>query len=125
MRRISLLPSAKEIIAALGRLEQLFRITHALTTSSIRARERATACDLDDRVPPLARFMPRFARSRARDGPFTHRTKRAFRHCDPHVIFTQALGDVSAVAEMDGRALATRLSPSPAVIACSESRWTA
>jgi iron complex transport system substrate-binding protein len=119
VRVISLLPSATEIVAALGRVDQLVGITHACDyPQAIATRERVTACEVDALAPPGA--IDAQVRSLAGGGQslYSLREER-IRALRPDLILTQALCEVCAVVETDVRALAARLSPAPAVVSLS------
>ncbi len=116
MRIVSLLPSATEIICALGLDHQLVGVTHE--------------CDFPDfvrRLPKVTRtLIPADAPSAEIDQLVRERlqTKRALYSLDlttleklnPDLIVTQALCDVCAVAEDEVRAVACALPGSPAVV---------
>lgn len=93
MRVVSLLPSATEIVAALGALEHLVGVTHACDhPPMVASRVRVTA-------PPLYTLL-----------------EDRIRALHPDLIITQAPWDDCAVKETDVRALAERLSPVPQVL---------
>lgn len=116
MRIVSLLPSATEIICELGLGDQLVGVTHE--------------CD----YPPLVRGLPKVTRtsiphdasSRDIDSLVRERltTQQALYTLDlpkleqlrPHLIVTQALCDVCAVAEAEVTAAAERLPGRPTVV---------
>jgi iron complex transport system substrate-binding protein len=116
MRIVSLLPSATEIICALGLEDQLVGVTHE--------------CD----YPPFVRQLPKVTHTLIpADAPSAEidrlvrdrlRTSRALYTLDlptlerlrPDLIVTQALCDVCAVAEEEVRAAACLLPHGPAVI---------
>jgi iron complex transport system substrate-binding protein len=116
MRIVSLLPSATEIICALGLDDQLVGVTHE--------------CD----YPPFVRQLPKVTHtlipaeaSSAEVDRLVRdrlRTNRALYTLDlptleglrPDLIVTQALCDVCAVAEEEVRAAACMLPEGPAVI---------
>jgi iron complex transport system substrate-binding protein len=119
MRVISLLPSATEIVAALGRADQLVGVTHACDyPQAIATRERVTACEVDALASPFeidaqVRFLAAGGQSL-----YTLHEER-IRALRPDLVLTQALCEVCAVVETDVRALASRLSPAPAVVSLS------
>ncbi len=116
MRIVSLLPSATEMICALGLEDQLVGVTHE--------------CDfpaLVRRLPKVTKtLIPTDASSAAIDGLVRERLKsnRALYALDlavleglrPDLIVTQALCDVCAVAEEEVRAAACTLPGTPRVI---------
>ncbi|MDW8354371.1 MAG: cobalamin-binding protein [Bryobacterales bacterium] len=116
MRIVSLLPSATEIVCALGLADQLVGVTHE--------------CD----YPPFVRALPKVTRSRIPDHASSldiDRMVREQRHSGhalytldadlleelrPDLIITQALCGVCAVAEEEVRAAACRLPGRPRVL---------
>ncbi len=98
MRVVSLLPSATEMVAALGGLEHLVGVTHACDHPLVVAsRARVTSVTPGGRPPFFALDEDRI---------------RALR---PDLLLTQALCEVCAVMETDVRALAERLDPKPRI----------
>jgi iron complex transport system substrate-binding protein len=116
MKIVSLLPSATEIICALGLGEQLVGVTHE--------------CDFPAAVQGLPKvtrtLIPTEASSAAIDGLVRERvrTQRALYTLDlpalhslePDLIVTQALCDVCAVAESEVQAAACELPGGPKVV---------
>ncbi|HET8771617.1 MAG TPA: ABC transporter substrate-binding protein [Gemmatimonadaceae bacterium] len=119
MRVVSLLPSATEIVAALGGMEHLVGVSHAcdyppmvdsrvrVTTTAVDANADARA--VDDQVRSIA----------ASGGPLYTLLEDRIRALRPDVVITQALCEVCAVMETDVRALAARLEPVPRVVTLS------
>ena len=118
-RVLSLLPSATEIVAALGAGDQLVGITHECDyPAAVRSCERVTECAIDSLAAPAAID----AQVRAITGqglPLYTLREAVITALRPDLILTQALCDVCAVMETDVRALATRLTPEPRVISLS------
>jgi iron complex transport system substrate-binding protein len=119
VRIISLLPSATEIVAALGRADQLVGITHACDyPQMVATRERVTACEVDALAAPGE--IDAQVRSLAGGGQSLYTLdEERIRALRPDLVLTQALCEVCAVVETDVRALAARLSPAPAVVSLS------
>lgn len=119
MRVISLLPSATEIVAALGGMEHLVGVTHACDHPPlVDSRVRVTRTAIDDTAAPGA--VDAQVRAIAATGaPLYTLLEDRIRALHPELIITQALCDVCAVMETDVRALAARLSPVPRVITLS------
>jgi iron complex transport system substrate-binding protein len=119
VRIISLLPSATEIVAALGRANQLVGVTHACDyPQMVATRERVTACEVDAAAPPGT--IDAQVRSLVGGGQSLYTLHEArIRALRPDLVLTQALCEVCAVVETDVRALAARLSPAPAVVSLS------
>ncbi len=116
MRIVSLLPSATEILCALGLDDQLVGVTHECDFPAFVAR-----------LPKVTRtLIPTEASSAEIDGLVREKLKadRALYSLDmpvleslrPDLIVTQALCDVCAVAEDEVRAAACSLPGSPRVV---------
>jgi iron complex transport system substrate-binding protein len=117
MRVVSLLPSATEIVGALGGIDFLVGITHECDWPPVVAsRLRVTSCSVDSSRPP--REVDAQVRELSHAGTPLYTLKaRAIRDLHPDVILTQALCDVCAVHEGDVRALAASLPSAPTVLA--------
>lgn len=115
MRVVSLLPSATEMVAALGAMESLVGVTHECDHPPLvasRVRVTTTAVDVSGTAGAVD------AQVRALTGagaPLFTLLEDRIRDLRPDLILTQALCDVCAVMEGDVRALAARLSPAPRV----------
>jgi iron complex transport system substrate-binding protein len=119
MRVISLLPSATEMVAALGALESLVGVTHECDHPAVvRSRVRVTSTAVDVAAAPGAVDAQVRALTHAGAPLFTLLENR-IRDLRPDLILTQALCEVCAVMEGDVRALAARLAPVPAVVTLS------
>jgi iron complex transport system substrate-binding protein len=118
-RVITLLPSATEIVAALGALDSLVGITHECDhPSQVASRLRVTHSQVDGAGAPGA--VDAGVRAIVNEGTSLYTLDEpGIRGLRPDFIFTQALCDVCAVMETDVRALASRLSPEPRVISLS------
>ena len=119
MRVITLLPSATEIVAALGAIESLVGITHECDhPAQVASRLRVTSSRVDGADAPGA--VDAGVRTLVESGTSLYTLdEERIRSLRPDLIFTQALCDVCAVMETDVRALAARLSPEPSVISLS------
>jgi iron complex transport system substrate-binding protein len=119
MRVVTLLPSATEIVAALGAIESLVGITHECDhPAQVVSRLRVTASRVDGAGEPGA--VDAQVRAVAGEGASLYTLDEpGIRALRPDLIFTQALCDVCAVAETDVRALAARLAPAPRVVSLS------
>ena len=119
MRIVSLLPSATEIVAALGALDQLVGVTHACDYPPQVARlPRLTRTRVDGTAAPDV--IDRDVRAAAERGsPLYEVDETRLASLRPDVIVTQALCEVCAVRETDVRGIADRLSPTPLVVTLS------
>jgi iron complex transport system substrate-binding protein len=119
MRVISLLPSATEIVAALGAVNELVGITHECDhPAEVTSRERVTECAIDSLATPAA--IDAQVREITGEGmPLYTLREQEIAALRPHLILTQALCEVCAVMETDVRALAARLAVEPQVVSLS------
>jgi iron complex transport system substrate-binding protein len=116
MRVVSLLPSATEIVGALGGIDQVVGVTHECDWPPVvSSRLRVTSCSVDSSRGP--REVDAQVRELSHAGtPLYTLNERAIRGLHPDVILTQALCDVCAVHEGDVRALAASLPGAPTVL---------
>jgi iron complex transport system substrate-binding protein len=119
VRIVSLLPSATEIVAALGALDQLVGVTHACDhPPQVASLPRLTSTPIDGSAHPDV--IDRDVRAAAdRGAPLYTVDESLLASLRSDVIVTQALCDVCAVRETDVRAFASRLSPTPVVVTLS------
>ncbi|HEV8409830.1 MAG TPA: ABC transporter substrate-binding protein [Gemmatimonadaceae bacterium] len=119
MRVVTLLPSATEIVAALGALDSIVGVTHECDfPAQVESRMRVTSSLVNSADAPGA--VDAGVRTLVAEGTSLYALDEpGIRSLQPDFIFTQALCDVCAVMETDVRALATRLSPEPRVISLS------
>jgi iron complex transport system substrate-binding protein len=116
VRVVSFLPSATEIVAALGHLDAIVGVSHECDyPADVRSRDVVTSSAIDSRAAPGV------IDSAVRDFVDTGRPlydvrEDRVRALAPHVMVTQVVCDVCAVREDDVRALATRLTPTPEVV---------
>jgi iron complex transport system substrate-binding protein len=121
MRVISLLPGATEMVAALGRLEQLVGVTHECDHPDVvSSRVRVTSTAIDVAAAPATVDAQVRTLTDAGSAVFTLLEDR-IRDLRPDLILTQALCEVCAVSETDVRALAARLDPVPGIVALNAS----
>jgi iron complex transport system substrate-binding protein len=118
-RVVTLLPSATEIVAALGALDSLVGITHECDyPAQVDSRLRVTSSLVNGADAPGA--VDAGVRTLVAEGTSLYALDEpGIRSLQPDFIFTQALCDVCAVMETDARALAARLAPEPQVISLS------
>jgi iron complex transport system substrate-binding protein len=116
VRVVSFLPSATEIVAALGQLDAIVGVSHECDyPPDVRSRDVVTSSSIDSAAAPGQIDV------QVRDFVDTGRALydvRAdrVRALAPDVMVTQVVCDVCAVSEGDVRALATQLSPRPEVV---------
>jgi iron complex transport system substrate-binding protein len=116
MRIVSLLPSATEIVWALGLTDDLVGVTHECDyPPGVERLPRVTRTRVPDRA--TSRDIDRVVRSRpdARAALYTL-DEPVLRALAPDLIITQALCDVCAVAEDDVRAAARALPGECAIV---------
>ena len=119
MRVVSLLPAGTEMVAALGALEHLVGVTHECDHPPVVcSRARVTRSAVAVGAAPGA-VNAQVAALASGGAPLFALDERLIAALRPELILTQALCDVCAVSEVDVRALAARLAPSPRVLALS------
>ena len=116
MRVVSFLPSATEIVAALGHLDAIVGVSHECDyPADVRSRQVVTSSAIDSRAAPGT--IDTAVRDFVDTGrPLYDVREDRVRALAPHVMVTQVVCDVCAVSEGDVRALATRLTPTPEVV---------
>ena len=117
MRVVSLLPAATEIVAALGRLDDLVGVSHECDfPPAVNAKPRVTQCEIHGNALPSAE-IDRWVRSELRDsGTLYTMDEPLLRALAPDVILTQRLCDVCAVGYGSVVALAATLPGPPRVV---------
>ena len=113
MRVVSFLPSATEIVAALGHLDDLVGVSHECDyPADVRSRDVVTSSAIDATASPGE--IDTSVRGFVDTGrPLYDVREDRVRQLAPNVMVTQVVCDVCAVSEGDVRALAARLTPSP------------
>jgi iron complex transport system substrate-binding protein len=117
MRVVSLLPAATEIVAALGRLDDLAAVSHECDwPPAVNAKPRITRCEIHgNRLP--SRETDRWVRTQLREAGTLYTIDEALlREIAPEVILTQRLCDVCAVAYESVAKLAATLPGPPVVV---------
>lgn len=122
MRVVSLLPSATEIVAALGCAEQLVGISHECDfPPHIADRPRVTQCEIHGAGLPSAQIDAWVRETLASRGTLYTLNEALVRELQPDMILTQQLCDVCAVnygsvaafaRSLPGRPLVVNLQPS-------------
>jgi iron complex transport system substrate-binding protein len=115
MRIISLLPSATDMVVALGAADCVVGVTHECDAPELASRaERVTSTAVCDASPSA---IDARVRELVGDGSALYTLDAVrIRELGPDVIITQAVCDVCAVRETDVRALAGTLAPRPVVV---------
>jgi iron complex transport system substrate-binding protein len=116
VRVVSFLPSATEIVAALGHLDDIVGISHECDYPEVvRGRAVVTSSSIDSTAAPGAIDVQ--VREFVDTGrPLYDIREDRVRALAPNVMVTQIVCDVCAVSEDDVRALAQRLTPRPDVV---------
>lgn len=116
MRIVSLLPSATEIVAALGLEDSLVGVTHECDfPPSVRNLPKVTRTHIPAHASSAE--IDRLVRERLKnDNALYTLDHDALERLQPDLIVTQALCDVCAVAEDEVREAACRLPGSPRVV---------
>ncbi len=117
MRVVSLLPAATEIVAALGRADDLVAVSHECDfPPEVAAKPRATRCDIHGNRLPSAE-IDAWVRARLHDaGTLYTMDESLLRTLAPDVILTQKLCDVCAVGWDSVTAFAATLPGPPTVV---------
>jgi iron complex transport system substrate-binding protein len=116
VRVVSFLPSATEIVAALGQLDAIVGVSHECDfPPAVRSRDIVTLSAIDSKAAPgeidiVVRDFVDTGR------PLYDVREERVRALAPDVMVTQIVCDVCAVSEGDVRALAERLRPRPEVV---------
>src|SRR5262245_33827415 len=117
MRVVSLLPAATEIVATLGRLDDLVGVSHECDfPPGVEAKPRVTHCEIHGNALPSAE-IDRWVRGELRNaGTLYTMDEPLLRSLAPDVILTQRLCDVCAVGYGSVVALAATLPGPPRVV---------
>jgi iron complex transport system substrate-binding protein len=117
MRVVSLLPAATEIVAALGRTDDLVAVSHECDfPPEVREKPRATRCEIHGNRLPSAE-VDRWVRTELREaGTLYTMDEPLLRALAPDVILTQRLCDVCAVGYGSVVAFAATLPGPPRVV---------
>ena len=117
MRIVSLLPAATEIVAALGRVDDLVGISHECTyPESVNDKPRVTACEIYQSELPGAAIDKWVSDRLARGEDLFTLDEQLLRTLRPDLILTQRLCDVCAPAYGSVVAMAATLPGPPQVV---------
>ena len=122
-RVVALFPAATEIVAALGAWERLVGVTHECDYPAlVRALPRVTTGRVDYAAPPAD--VDALVSAAAGEGAslFTIDRDRIVALA-PDLVITQGLCDVCAVSDGDVSTVAALLSPEPAILSLSATRF--
>ena len=116
MRVVSFLPSATEIVAALGHLDDIVGVSHECDfPPSVRSRDVVTSSAIDSTASPGEIDVS--VRGFVDTGrPLYDVRADRVRELAPDLMVTQIVCDVCAVSEDDVRSLAARLDTRPEVV---------
>ena len=117
MRVVSLLPAATEIVAALGRTDDLVAVSHECDfPPEVAAKPRATRCEIHgNRLPSFE--IDAWVRTQLHEAGTLYTMDEALlRALEPDVILTQKLCDVCAVGYDSVTAFASTLPGPPRVV---------
>jgi iron complex transport system substrate-binding protein len=116
VRVVSFLPSATEIVAALGHLDAIVGVSHECDfPPAVRSLEVVTSSAIDSRATPGE--IDTAVRDFVDTGrPLYDVREERVRALAPDLMVTQIVCEVCAVSEGDVRALAAQLRPRPEVV---------
>ncbi len=117
MRVVSLLPAATEIVAALGRVEDLVAVSHECDhPAEVAVLPRATRCAIHGNALPSDAIDRWVSDTLATTGTLYTMEEDLVRRLRPDVILTQRLCDVCAVGYESVTAFAATLPGPPQVV---------
>lgn len=117
MRIATLLPSATEIVCALGAIDDLVAVSHDCDyPPDIRTLPRVTATPID-LAWPSEKIDDEVVRLRGEGRPVIGLDAEALRRLRPDLLITQSLCDVCAVSDGEAFRVAAALDPAPRVLA--------
>lgn len=117
MRIATLLPSATEIVCALGAFDELVAVSHDCDyPPEIKTLPRVTATPID-LAWPSHRIDAEVVRLRSEGRPVIGLDADVLRRLRPDVLITQSLCDVCAVSDGEAFRVADALDPAPRVVA--------
>ncbi|HET8700128.1 MAG TPA: ABC transporter substrate-binding protein [Nitrococcus sp.] len=117
MRVVSLLPSATEIVYALGRQDDLVGVSHDCDyPAAVTAKPRVTSCELAQAEVESATIDRWVSERLARGEPLFHLDRRQLEALRPELILTQSLCRVCAPAAESVAEIAAMLSEPPRIL---------
>jgi iron complex transport system substrate-binding protein len=117
MRVVSLLPAATEIVAALGRLDDLVGVSHECDfPAAVHDRPRVTRCAIHGNALPSEESDRWVTETLAQTGTLYTLDEDLVRRLAPDVVVTQRLCDVCAVDYPTVAAFAATLPGPPVVV---------
>lgn len=117
MRVVSLLPSATEIVYAIGRQEDLVGVSHDCDfPPAVEAKPRVTSCALADANMESAAIDHWVNERLARGEPLFHLDRHQLESLRPEVILAQSLCRVCAPAAESVAEIAATLSEPPRIV---------
>jgi iron complex transport system substrate-binding protein len=116
MRVVSFLPSATEIVAALGSVDSIVGISHECDfPPGVRSRDVVTSSSIASHAAPAD--IDTQVRDLVESGrPMYDVRENLVRELAPDLMVTQIVCDVCAVSEGEVRAVAARMEPRPNVV---------
>lgn len=116
MRVVSFLPSATEIVAALGHADAIVGISHECDfPPAVKSRDVVTSSSIASGAAPTD--VDAQVRALVESGrPMYEVREDRVRELAPDLLVTQVVCDVCAVSEGEVRAVAARLEPAPNVV---------
>ncbi|MCO6440947.1 MAG: cobalamin-binding protein [Nitrococcus mobilis] len=117
MRVVSLLPSATEIVYALGRQDELVGVSHDCDfPAAVEAKPRVTSCELTDTKIESATIDHWVSERLAQGEPLFHLDRRLLESLRPELILTQSLCRVCAPSAERVAEVAAALPEPPRVL---------
>ena len=117
MRVVSLLPSATEIVYAIGRQDDLVAVSHDCDfPPDVAAKPRVTSCEVAQAPLESAAIDEWVSERLARGEPLFHLDRRLLESLRPEIIVTQSLCRVCAPAPESVTEIAAALAEPPRIV---------